>query len=599
MRKTIIVSLSLVLSACSGLDNGPPVGEAQQALNSAAFAVTLSAPALTNAFNPTYTFSCNAGICFFSCSINDGPMIGCSSPSSFSAPQEGTYKVTVQARAIFGLGNASATAYVTVDHTPPKLVSARFDSYDSIALEVTKPLAPSSLVPSSFTLTNKPADMAVLTVKAGDGSVSDPSSTHIHLNLNRLHWPFSGYSLQINVQDRAGNILNTAYNFASGSGAADARMVYATANKFDGTLPAVLTPDPCSGLSGAVRADCLCASDAARSGLIGTYRAVISDSTSDAACRLRGLGGKLSANCGLPTGTALPPPPSWIRPDGLAVANPVAGQDLSGVFFASPAMELDGTRTAVWLGTTRDFTSAASCNDWTDNKTEVGAHSTVGTGPYGSVPLWWHDIQESCLQPQSLLCAQIDANGLQTKPVASVGPARHVFVSSATYSANMGGLAGADQHCRELATAASLPEPSRYGALLSDSQNDAYCRAFGLGGTRASNCGQSSLPSDSVPIYSIYGHRLADSLGKLMSGASGGPIEAFAGTEDQLTHMNIITFTNSDGFGVREGDSCGDWTMNDNQNFTYLGGPYMDSSQWINLGWNYCYIDASLICMQR
>jgi hypothetical protein len=600
MRKSMLVSLSLIVSACGGLDNGATIGESQSALAIGTLPLTLSAPALTNAANPTYTFSCNGALCLFSCSIDDGPANSCFSPSSFPAPQERTYKVTVMAREFFGGRTASATAYVTVDHTPPKLLSARFDSYDSIALEVSEPLAPASLVPSSFTLTNRPADMAVISVKAGDGSVSDPSSTHIHLALNRLHLPWNGYALTINAQDPAGNLLNTNYGFSSGSGAADARLAYATSTKFDGALTSHTTPDPCAGLSGATRADCLCAQDAAQAGLFGTYRAVLSDSTSDAACRVRGLDGKLATNCGLPTGTPLPPPPSWIRPDGLAVSNPVAGSDLSGLFFATPAMLLDGTRAAVWLGSTRDFTSAAACKDWTDNQTEVGAHSTVGTGPWGSLPLWWHDITEVCSRPQSLLCAETDGNGPQTKPVASLAPARHLFISSATYSANLGQLAGADQHCRDLATAAALPEPNRYGALLSDSNSDAYCRAFGLTGKRASNCGQASLPGDAVPVYSIFGHKLANSVGALLSGpVNGGPLEPFAGTEDQSTHMRIISFTNSDTWGAGAGASCLDWTTSDNKNYTFLGAPYIDGAQWINVGWNYCYIQASLICIQH
>jgi hypothetical protein len=64
---------------------------------------------------------------------------------------------------------------------------------------------------------------------------------------------------------------------------------------------------------------------------------------------------------------------------------------------------------------------------------------------------------------------------------------------------NLTGLAAADGICQARATEAGLTNPGEYVAWLSDRNNDAYCRVFGLSGKKSNNCGQASLPVGAGP----------------------------------------------------------------------------------------------------
>jgi len=79
------------------------------------------------------------------------------------------------------------------------------------------------------------------------------------------------------------------------------------------------------------------------------------------------------------------------------------------------------------------------------------------------------------------------------------------FVTSASGSADFSswpqatsglhGIAAADSICQDLASQASLPNPSQFVAWLSDSTTDAWCHVQGLAGTRDSSCnGAPTLP---------------------------------------------------------------------------------------------------------
>ena len=72
------------------------------------------------------------------------------------------------------------------------------------------------------------------------------------------------------------------------------------------------------------------------------------------------------------------------------------------------------------------------------------------------------------------------------------------------------GLAAADGICQVRAAAARLPEPARYVAWLSDRDDDAYCRVFGLSGKIGDRCGQESLPVGSGPWRRVDGVPFAD-----------------------------------------------------------------------------------------
>lgn len=64
---------------------------------------------------------------------------------------------------------------------------------------------------------------------------------------------------------------------------------------------------------------------------------------------------------------------------------------------------------------------------------------------------------------------------------------------------NLTGLAAADAVCQARAAAANLADPGDYVAWLSDRDDDAYCRVFGLTGRKGDRCGLSATPTGAGP----------------------------------------------------------------------------------------------------
>lgn len=105
------------------------------------------------------------------------------------------------------------------------------------------------------------------------------------------------------------------------------------------------------------------------------------------------------------------------------------------------------------------------------------------------------------------------------------------FVTSVTGTGNLNswsaangktGLEAADQICRTLAANADppLPEspgPETFVAWLSDSNNDAYCRVFGLTGKKSTNCGQMQPPMGAGSWMRVDGQPFAGKIEKVIN----------------------------------------------------------------------------------
>ena len=107
----------------------------------------------------------------------------------------------------------------------------------------------------------------------------------------------------------------------------------------------------------------------------------------------------------------------------------------------------------------------------------------------------------------------------------------HAFATSTTGSGDLhswaevagtglSGLAAADAICQTRAAAGGLDAPEEFVAWLSDRDDDAYCRVFGLHGKRADHCGLPADPvgagpwlrSDGVPFAATIETALADNV---------------------------------------------------------------------------------------
>jgi hypothetical protein len=139
---------------------------------------------------------------------------------------------------------------------------------------------------------------------------------------------------------------------------------------------------------------------------------------------------------------------------------------------------------------------------------------------------------------------------LSVVPVRDLSVPRRVFVSSETFTGNMGGLAGADGNCQRLADAAALG--GSYKAWLSDHSATPLTRF-----SRAT-----------VPYVLVDGSVVAVDFTELIGGSlrhainrteKGGTPPATTGCGAAGSHM-VWTDTREDGTLFSGGETCGEWT---------------------------------------
>jgi hypothetical protein len=154
-------------------------------------------------------------------------------------------------------------------------------------------------------------------------------------------------------------------------------------------------------------------------------------------------------------------------------------------------------------------------------------------------------------------------------------PALLAFVTSLDYTADLGGLEGADEICRFEAEAAQLP--GTYRAWISDASSDAIDRIDGDG-----------------PWHGVDGERLFNNHAHLRTS----PLQAIA--IDPLGHpaSHALVWTGTGTGGRWLGtDSCGGWTVEDP--FGDAGtGQASTGTQWTDAGPGPCTWPARLYCLQ-
>jgi hypothetical protein len=181
---------------------------------------------------------------------------------------------------------------------------------------------------------------------------------------------------------------------------------------------------------------------------------------------------------------------------------------------------------------------------------------------------------------------------------------------------NNAGLAAGDAICQARATAAGLPNPTQFGAWLSDASNDAYCRAFTSGGgTLANACGQISLPTGAGPWVRLDGLPFASTIENALRNVPGLPANYQDGVVfsplllDENGHALpsfslLFTATQPTGTYDNVGGhaDCGGWTTSDSSLVGY-GISTASTNSWTAAGSIKCSVNpgfsAHLICMQK
>ena len=108
---------------------------------------------------------------------------------------------------------------------------------------------------------------------------------------------------------------------------------------------------------------------------------------------------------------------------------------------------LGGAISAVWTAGGLSWASAMSgyksCGDWSVNSAANSAITGNIQNPVSTAVLWWHSAASmACNSQKRVYC-------INTPPA-------YIFVTSATYSGDLGGTSGADSKCEERAAAGSI-----------------------------------------------------------------------------------------------------------------------------------------------
>jgi len=167
-------------------------------------------------------------------------------------------------------------------------------------------------------------------------------------------------------------------------------------------------------------------------------------------------------------------------------------------------------------------------------------------------------------------------------PACGAGGPCLVFLSSMTYTGNLGGLSGADAKCQDLADAAGLP--GTYKPWLSD----------------ASSSPSSRFVRSSGPYHLVTGTTIAASYSALTNGAPLAPINVTE-TGGGIGATNA-TWTNTrlDGTGSPFGNDCENWsTETDPLALGAIGNAEQSNSFWTSGGESACNPRRHLYCFQQ
>lgn len=196
------------------------------------------------------------------------------------------------------------------------------------------------------------------------------------------------------------------------------------------------------------------------------------------------------------------------------------------------------------------------------------------------------------------LCALALSAAAQAAP-------RRVFVTSVNGTGDLGswpdagpatGLAAGDAICQARAAAAGLGNASGFRAWLSSTTTDAYCRAHGLGGQRATNCGQPSLPAAAGPWVRTDGRPFGDPITELLEPTRRSFLPPRLDETGATVHSSV--WTASDGSGAYLADSCLDWTSAVSGEFGRVGYTNRTATGWSGGGNGGCQNVGHLLCFE-
>ncbi len=169
-------------------------------------------------------------------------------------------------------------------------------------------------------------------------------------------------------------------------------------------------------------------------------------------------------------------------------------------------------------------------------------------------------------------------------PFADIPPVTEnkVFVTSATYTGNLGGLTGADAICQKHANAAALP--GKYMAWLADATGSPATRFY----------------QSTVPYKMVDGTVVANNWTDLTDGTVVNKITKYE-TGGTISGSEVWTNVNANGTATSSTSDCKLWT--DTTNFINIGqkgNPLQaNATAWTDWGTMHCIVPGRLYCFQQ
>jgi hypothetical protein len=362
-----------------------------------------------------------------------------------------------------------------------------------------------------------------------------------------------------------------------------------------GTANLASWPDA-GGATGLAAGNAICRARAQAAGLPNatTYRAWLSTETTDAYCHVRGQSGKKGTCTG---GSPLGAGPWYLvngvtnftgTLDQLTSSDPTIYRPVLRDEFNS-ALPLDGDARSYWTGTSPDgkvFDDAPgfTCGNWTHG----ASGSTVVGDSYATVWNWTQGgYAPPCSAQRRLLCFEPG-----TSETATLGwsPGNLVFVTSAAGNGDLSGwpqagaatgLAAGDAICRNLATAAHLPDPGSFVAWLSTPSVDARDRVTANG-----------------PFRRLDAYIVANDEADLLDGSLDTTIHVNEAGVALYGAPQILTGTLDD--GTASGLDCAGWTVGDSSEDSTYGRPNLAGlPDWTDWTSNSCTGSYRLYCFSN
>jgi hypothetical protein len=238
--------------------------------------------------------------------------------------------------------------------------------------------------------------------------------------------------------------------------------------------------------------------------------------------------------------------------------------------------------------------SATLCPNRLDTRPSADASIDAGWNEATGWSPWWSGVDGGCAPTEP-------ARAPHVAFATSATGAGDVHAWDDAKNTDAHGLAAADTVCRARAAAANLANPDAFVAWLSDRDNDAYCRALGLAGKKADNCGQAGLAATG-PWLRSDGTPFAAALDQALdANRVFAPLDVDESGTALPTGAESFTATGVDGtFSALGGlGDCGRWQSATDQRGAWFGSNAATAQDWTFDGHGAgCEARQHLICLE-